>query len=92
MTPPPDQKPIPADSASERRNINCRVSVEAYGTWREFCEHFGVSLTALLEAIAFECRELLEHKELEPTEAAIVEQARQIDAQRRARSPRRKRS
>lgn len=71
--------------ASERRSINCRVSVDAYDTWRSFCEAHGVSLTAVLEAIAFEMRQLLQEKDMEPVEAAIVDHARRIDAQRRAR-------
>lgn len=75
-------------AASERRSINCRVSVDAYDAWREFCETHGVSLTGVLEAIAFEMRQLLHDKEMEPVEAAIVDHARRIDAQRRARRPR----
>lgn len=75
-------------ASSERRSINCRVSIDAYDAWREFCEVHGVSLTAVLEAIAFEMRQLLQKKEMEPVEAAIVEHARRIDAQRRARRPR----
>lgn len=74
--------------SSERRSINCRVSLDAYDAWREFCEVHGVSLTAVLEAIAFEMQELLHEKEMEPVEAAIVDHARRIDAQRRARRPR----
>ena len=75
-------------ASSQRRSINCRVSVDAYDAWREFCETHGVSLTGVLEAIAFEMRQLLQEKEMDPVEAAIVEHARRIDAQRRARRPR----
>lgn len=71
----------------ERRTINCRVSVEAYDTWREFCDTYGVSLTALLEAIAFEMTQLLQDKSMEPVETAIVEHARRIDGERRSRRP-----
>lgn len=75
------------DTSSERRSINCRISVEAYEIWRELCEQYGTSLTALLEAIALEHRQLLGDEERGPAETAIVDHARRIDAQRRARRP-----
>lgn len=78
----------PQETSSERRSINCRVSVDAYDAWREFCEANGVSLTAVLEAIAFEMRQLLQDREMAPVETAIVDHARRIDAERRARRPR----
>ena len=70
----------PTAAASERRTINCRVSADAYDAWSDFCEARGVSLTAVLEAIAFEMRQLHREKDMEPVEVAIVDHARRIDA------------
>lgn len=82
-----DSSDTPVAAASDRRTINCRVSADAYDAWRDFCEARGVSLTAVLEAIAFEMRQLLHEKDMEPVEVAIVDHARRIDAKRRARRP-----
>lgn len=70
----------------QRKVIHCRVSPEAHDAWRTFTDRYGVSLTALLEAIAHEMVQLLESGDMEPVEEAIIADARRIDQERRRRS------
>lgn len=59
-----------------------KSSDEARDLFREFAEANGVSVSALLEAIA---RRLPPPDRLTPHHTAVVEEARAIDAERRRR-------
>lgn len=63
------------------RRLSGRVSDEAYGGWRKFCDLHGVSFTAVLEAFG---RTIAEGRT--PMEAEVVDLARKIDRERSERS------
>lgn len=56
--------------------LNAELSEEAHDAWRQFAAEHGVSVTALLEAMAWT---------LGTVRIDVVERARAIDAERRAR-------
>jgi hypothetical protein len=57
------------------------MSDEARDRWKRFADHHGVSVSALLEAMA----EALPHPPESPELIAVIEEARAIDVERRRR-------
>lgn len=66
-------------TTTDRRALHAFVSDEAHSQWHDFAAEQGVSVSALLEALAPELRLLSKRGE------AIVKAARKIDAERRRR-------
>jgi hypothetical protein len=59
------------------------MSAEGQELWRAFADSHGVSLVALLDAMALVLPP--PDSELDPRMVAVIEQAREIDAMRRKR-------
>jgi hypothetical protein len=60
-----------------------RVSDEARDQWKDFADRYGVSVSALLEAMSL--RLPPPAVELDPRMVAVIEEARAIDVERRRR-------
>lgn len=65
-----------------RIKVTLRVTDDAHRGWERTTLHYGVTLTALYEAVGLE---LLEHGVTTPVGMSVVERARQIDLERRSR-------
>jgi hypothetical protein len=63
--------------------VTVRLSDEARSGWERVCEHEGVSLTALMEAIGCVFHETGVTQL--PAAGMVLERARRIDAERRTR-------
>ncbi|MEZ5226600.1 MAG: hypothetical protein R2710_07985 [Acidimicrobiales bacterium] len=74
--------------SSSRRALHAYVSDAAHERWHDVAVEWGVSVSALLEALA---PLLSQHgngaNEAVPATASVVRTARSIDASRRRRSP-----
>ena len=74
------------ETKNARHVVSAKISAEAAEGWRRFCESNGVSLTAMIEvagiSLAGEST-----PPVVPERIRMVEQARMIDIQRRARRP-----
>lgn len=66
-------------TTSERRALHAFVSDEAHDQWHDFAAENGISVSAILEALAPE----LEH--LPGPAEHVIKMARKIDAERRRR-------
>lgn len=71
-----------AKNDDHSRQVAARLSDEGYDGLHEFCARSGVTITGLLDALG---RYMQENEMNTPTTRAIVELARQTDAERRTR-------
>jgi hypothetical protein len=72
--------PRTSSSTTDRKALHAYLSPEAHTIWSDYASEMGISLSALLEAIAQ--AGAINWKEA----SAVVKAARQIDADRRRRS------
>ena len=71
------------DNPDTREILSAKISSESAAGWREFCHTHGITLTAMLEVAGLELG-----KEANPPISArlrMVENAREVDRNRRAR-------
>lgn len=64
---------------TQRPALHCYLSDDAHETWHAACRAQGISVSALLEALAPELPEVLENW------PEMVKEAREVDATRRRR-------
>ena len=74
-----------ASTTTSRKALHAYLSDEAHEVWHERAATFGVSVSAMLEAIALEIGDVTSESDWGEG-AAIVTRARRIDTERRRRS------
>jgi hypothetical protein len=84
---PPQQQDVTMTTQTSRKALHAYVSHEAHEQWHGFAADQGVSVSAVLEALAPAIGNEPESTEIRLIELdAIVTDARRIDAARRRRS------
>lgn len=70
---------------SDRRALHAFLSDEAHESWHEVATELGVSVSGMLEAMAFELPKPPSESALGNRVETLVKKARRIDAERRRR-------
>ncbi|MGI9614289.1 MAG: hypothetical protein ACR2QO_15365, partial [Acidimicrobiales bacterium] len=85
--PPHNKKRGPMSDDTGRKALHAYVSDDAHDHWHGFAAEQGVSVSAILEALAPELdfEAPITHEELGARLNTVVKSARKIDAQRRRR-------
>jgi hypothetical protein len=73
------------DDNHERRALHAFLSDEAHESWHRVAAELGVSVSGMLEAMAFELEKPPKEGALGDRVDTLVKRARKIDAQRRRR-------
>lgn len=68
---------MPTNTANGRKALHAYVSDKAHGQWHGTCADHGISVSALLEALAPELADMLDADDV------LVKAARKVDATRR---------
>ena len=69
---------------SDKKVISAKISKESADGWRDFCHDNGVSLTALIEVAGLQLAQET-HPPTVQARVKMVEEARRVDIERRAR-------
>ncbi|MEZ5228103.1 MAG: hypothetical protein R2710_15950 [Acidimicrobiales bacterium] len=72
---------------ADRRALHAYVSNEAHERWHDFAAEQGVSVSAVLEALASHVLGVVDGDSEAGGLRSVVQEARRIDAQRRRRRP-----
>lgn len=70
--------------ASDRQALNALLSTEGYEGWELFCRAHGVTKASLLDAVG---RFLAAVDSPSPRLRRLIDEAREVDAERRSRRP-----
>jgi hypothetical protein len=74
-----------AGDDGDRRALHAFLSDEAHDSWHRVAGELGVSVSGMLEAMAFELDKPESESALGGRAATLVQRARKIDAERRRR-------
>lgn len=72
-------------NGGDRRALHAFLSDDAHDAWHEVATELGVSVSGMLEAMAFELQKPVRESALGDRVDILVKRARKIDAERRRR-------